>query len=78
MTEKTIDYQCPTCGGTNVTKTWKGHTFPYGSEGLQFTVEVPVFECHNKDCDGDLWMNWEADEIRDAYVAQWQLDQKEI
>jgi len=75
MTKKS-DYQCPTCGGANVSKTWRYHTFPYGTEHLQFTVEVPVFECLDKDCDGDLWMNWEADEIRDAYIAQWEHEQK--
>ena len=73
MTKKS-DYQCPTCGGSNVSKTWKEHTFSYGSEHLQFTVEVPVFECFNKNCDGAPWMNWEADEIRDAYVVQWRND----
>jgi len=62
-------------GGSSVSKTWRNHTFPYGY--LQFTVEVPVFECLDKDCDGELWMNWEADEIRDAYVAQKLIDDKE-
>jgi hypothetical protein len=77
MTEKKSKYQCPTCGGFSVSKTWRDHTFPYGSEDLEFTVEVPVFECLDDECDGELWMNWEADEIRDAFVDQWRNDQKE-
>lgn len=77
MTEKKFDYKCPTCDGFQVTKTWREHTFSYGSEDQEFTVEVPVFECHSESCDGPEWMDWESDEIRDAYIDQWKNDHRE-
>lgn len=76
MSEEKSDYQCPTCGGFKVVREKKEHTFPYGHpKPVYFTVEVPVFRCIDKNCDGEQWMNWEADEIRDAYVEQWKNDQ---
>lgn len=70
------DNHCGMCGGFDTTKTREDYTFPYGRSGpeqVELTVEVPVYKCNNGEC-GFQWMNWEAGEVIDAYVEQWEYE----
>ena len=69
-----VDYICPHCGESKVTRRMDDHEFKYGQ--TKMTVKVPVFRCERSVCTGPQWMNWESEEIMEEHIAQWKLNNK--
>lgn len=69
-----MEGNCGECGGTDISRSMKDHTFPYGHPvSVALTVEIPVYKCNDEECNFQ-WYNWEAEEIMDEYIKQWKKE----
>ena len=66
-------YICFDCDGTSITEYETLHTFPYGGQGVELSVKVPVQKC--EDC-GAEFLDYVAIDLMDDAVKRHKQETK--